>query len=82
LLALFPERINGTLQHGILLPDFRKNLHKKLGLFHAAFTILHAGLIRHAGGKILLVFFSFFRKTRTFFSKRFRAFPEQTLSSG
>lgn len=36
--ALFPERINGALQHGILLPDFRKNLHKKLSLFHAAFT--------------------------------------------
>ena len=80
--ALFPERINGALQHGILLPDFRKNLHKKLSLFHAAFTTLHAGLIRHEGGKILLVFFSFSGKHGLFFSRRFRAFPEQTLSSG
>ena len=42
LLALFSERINGALQHGILLPDFRKNLHEKLSLFHAAFTTLYA----------------------------------------
>ena len=78
LTALFPECINGALQHGILLPDFRENLHEKLGLFHAAFTTLHAGLIRHAGRKILLVFLVFTEN----FSRPFRAFPEQTLSSG
>ena len=78
----FFENLNSALQHGILLPDFRKNLHKKLSLFHAAFTTLHAGLIRHEGGKILLVFFSFSGKHGLFFSRRFRAFPEQTLSSG
>ena len=55
----FFEGLNGALQHGILLPDFRENLHEKLGLFHAAFTTLHAGLIRHAGRKILLVFLVF-----------------------
>ena len=57
--ALFSERINGALQHGILLPDFRKNLQEKLRLFHAAFTTLHVYLIRHAGDKILLVFLTF-----------------------
>ena len=74
----FFEDLNGALQHGILLPDFRENLHEKLGLFHAAFTTLHAGLIRHAGRKILLVFLVFTEN----FSRPFRAFPEQTLSSG
>lgn len=39
--ALFPERINGALQHGILRPDLRKNLHEIFGLLHAAFTTLH-----------------------------------------
>ena len=57
------------------------NCKKYLRLFHAAFTILHAGLIRHEGGKILLVF-SLFQENTDFFSRRFRAFPEQTLSSG
>ena len=76
--ALFPERIDGALQYGQLL----LNCKKYFRLLHAAFTTLHVYSIRHKGGKILLVFFSFFRKTRTFFSKRFRAFPEQTLSSG
>lgn len=40
--ALFPERIHGALQHGILLPELLKNLHQNLGLFHAACTTLHA----------------------------------------
>ena len=64
------------------MPDFRKNLQEKLRLFHAAFTTLHVYLIRHAGGKILLVFLTFFRESLTFFSRRFRASPEQTPSSG
>ena len=40
--ALFPERIHGALQHGILLPELLKNLHQNPGLFHAACTTLHA----------------------------------------
>ena len=40
--ALFPERIHGALQHGILLPELLKNLHQNLGRFHAACTTLHA----------------------------------------
>ena len=40
--ALYSQYINGALQHGVLLPDFRKNLHEKFSLLHAAFTILHA----------------------------------------
>ena len=40
--ALFPERIHGSLQHGELLPKLLKNLHRNLGLFHAACTTFHA----------------------------------------
>ena len=39
--ALFPERIHGALQHGELLPELFKNLHRNLGLFHAACTTFH-----------------------------------------
>ena len=76
--ALFSERINGSLQHVQLL----LNCKKYFPLLHAAFTTLHVYLIRHAGGKILLVFLTFFKESLTFFSRRFRASPEQTLSSG
>ena len=75
--ALFPERIDGALQYGQLL----LNCKKYLRLLHAAFTTLHVYSIRHEGGKILLVFLTFFSESRAFFSRRFRAFPEQTLSS-
>ena len=60
--ALFPERINGALQHSQL----PLNCKKYLRLLHAAFTTLHAGFIRHEGGKILLVFFPFLGKHRFF----------------
>ena len=36
--ALFPERINGALQHGQLPLNGKKHLR----LLHAAFTVLHA----------------------------------------
>ena len=36
--ALFPERINGALQHGQLLLNCKKDFR----LLHAAFTTLHA----------------------------------------
>ena len=39
--ALFPERIHGALQHGELPPELFKNLHRNLGLFHAACTTFH-----------------------------------------